>query len=261
MPTPGQDQFPKAAAGAPSDDAFGAAIVRNAVAPIIGLDLRGAVVSWNDAAARFFGYAPADIAGRPVNRIIAHSHRPQLTRICAALRDGQRPGPFNTRVVTATGAATIAAVTASPVRDKTGAIMAISLIVQTPDMPASTRQPLASKAPPRPILVVEHEALIGLGLVAMLENAGFAVIGPASDVQAATDLLDRHDCALAILDIHLWGETSAPIARRLKAEGIPFLVTSAHPASSQAAAYGETPNIPKPWRASSLVAAVHDVLG
>lgn len=261
MPTPGQDQFLHVAAGASSDNAFGAVIIRDAVAPIIGLDLHGAVMSWNDAAARFFGYAFADIAGQPVSRIVAHSHRPQLARINASLRDGQRPNPFNTRFVTATGTATMATVTASPVRNDTGAITAMSLIVQMPEMPAGPRLSPAGKATHRPILVVEHEALIGLGLVAMLENAGFAVIGPAGDIQAATDLLDRHHCALAILDIHLWGETSAPLARRLKAEGIPFLVTSAHPASSQAAAYDKAPNAPKPWRASSLVAAVHEVLG
>jgi DNA-binding response OmpR family regulator len=108
---------------------------------------------------------------------------------------------------------------------------------------------------------MEDETLVGLGLVAMLENAGFAALGPARDVPSANALLDRHECALAILDTHLRGESSAPVARRLRADGIPILVASAGPASSRPTAFDGAPSLTRPWRTNRLVAAVHEVLG
>ena len=93
------------------------------------------------------------------------------------------------------------------------------------------------------ILIVEDEVLTGLGLIATLENAGFRVIGPARDVRAGMELLDRHRCELAILDVNLGdGETSAPLAERLKDAGIPFFVTSGYSAQHNSAIFNDAPN-------------------
>jgi DNA-binding response OmpR family regulator len=110
--------------------------------------------------------------------------------------------------------------------------------------------------------VVEDEALVGLGLAAMLENAGFEVIGPVGDLNAAMNMLDSHECALAILDINLaHGETSAPLAERLKRSGTPFLVTSGTLPPRGKGILGSVPSLQKPVGARMLVAAVQEALG
>lgn|GEM_PF-2027690 len=244
-----------------------AAIVQSASDPIIGMDLHGTVLSWNSAAARFFGHEASDMIGRPISRIIPYDRRREQEAMIAHVREGSRIGSVETIHMAASGHEIAVSVTASPVMDASGSIIAASVIVRErpgarSDQPASWSHALAAPGEPRNILVVEDEALIGLGLTAMLENAGFDVLGPANDVKTATALLDRHDVALAILDINLGrGETSAPLAERLKSDGVPFFVTSGYLADSQPAIFGEAPTFPKPVRARSLVAAVQEVLG
>ena len=112
------------------------------------------------------------------------------------------------------------------------------------------------------ILVVEDEVIIGLGLMATLEVAGFEPIGPAGSVDTAMDLLDSHDCALAILDVNLGdGQTSEPLAERLKEKGIPFLVTSAYAPEDRADIFNHVPSFTKPIGARMIVNAVQEALG
>lgn len=112
-----------------------------------------------------------------------------------------------------------------------------------------------------PILVVEDEVIIGLGLMATLEMAGFEVIGPAVSVESAMDMLDRHDCALAILDVNLGaGKTSEPLAERLNDEGIPFLITSAYAPEDRADIFNHVPSFAKPIGARTIVTAVQAAL-
>jgi PAS domain S-box-containing protein len=244
-----------------------AAIVQSASDPIIGMDLHGTVLSWNDAAARLFGHASSDMIGRQVSRIIPYDRRREQEIMLGAIKAGKRVASVETLLMTASGEEIPVTLTASPVLDGASAIIAASLIIRERvgrhGTRASVAYPVVSGLAGRhAILVVEDEALIGLGLAAMLENAGFEVIGPVGDVGSATAMLDRHDCALAILDINLRrGETSAPLAQRLKADGIPFFVTSGYLSDNQPAIFGEVPSFPKPVRARSLVAAVQEVLG
>jgi len=236
------------------------AMIRDAAVPIIGVEPHGIVLCWNDAASRFCGYSMPQMVGRPLDRIIPHGHRPALARKLSAIWDGGPPGQFNGCFITAAGKMAAAPMTASPVRDGQGSVIAASLILHIRDASAEATSSPGGQQRRKSILVMEDEALIGLGLVAMLENAGFSVMGPARDVPSATALLDRHPCALAILDTHLQGESSAPVARRLRADGIPFLVTSANPASARPAAFDGAPDLPRPWRTNRLVAAVHAAL-
>lgn len=245
-----------------------AAIVQSASDAIIGMDLHGTVLSWNDAATRLLGHDASDMIGRQISRIIPYDRRREQESLLSCIREGRGIAMFETIHLGASGHEIAVTVTPSPVFDRAGAIIAASLIIRergSAKRDARANWPYMLAAPSgvtRNILVVEDEALIGLGLAAMLENSGFDVIGPTGDVKTAMALLDRHDCALAILDINLGrGETSAPLAERLKENGVPFFVTSGYLADTQPAIFGEVPSFPKPVRARSLVAAVQEVLG
>lgn len=73
------------------------------------------------------------------------------------------------------------------------------------------------------ILTVEDAFLVGLQLKRDVESLGYEVIGPASSVAEALDLLDHPRLVFAILDINLGSEDSTPVAEELDARGIPYL--------------------------------------
>jgi PAS domain S-box-containing protein len=72
------------------------------------------------------------------------------------------------------------------------------------------------------ILVIEDEALVALQLQADLESVGHTVIGPARSLQAGLSLVKDEVIDLALVDVSLGRETSAPIADELLARNVPF---------------------------------------
>ncbi len=81
------------------------------------------------------------------------------------------------------------------------------------------------------ILVAEDELLLALDLQAMLQHAGYAVIGPARSLAAVKDRIAAHpDIALALLDLNLAGESAVPLARALLQGGTPVILTTGYDA-------------------------------
>jgi two-component sensor histidine kinase/CheY-like chemotaxis protein len=79
------------------------------------------------------------------------------------------------------------------------------------------------------VLVVEDELLIALELCQGLEREGWKVVGPATSVEEAMAIIDRHaDIDVAILDINLGGQLAYPIADRLRASGVPYVFCSGY---------------------------------
>lgn len=73
------------------------------------------------------------------------------------------------------------------------------------------------------ILVVEDNLLTADTIQDLLETGGCDVVGPASTVAAALDLVARSVLDGAVLDINLGGALSFPIAAALTERDIPFL--------------------------------------
>src|ERR1044071_818409 len=76
------------------------------------------------------------------------------------------------------------------------------------------------------VLVVEDEALLALEIAELLTDAGLEVVGPATSVAKALNLINNPGCDIVILDVNLGSEHSEPVALELRARGIPFLVVS-----------------------------------
>lgn len=263
-------------------EALLAAIVNSASDGIIAIDPSGIVLSWNTAAADLLGHSAADMIGRSIARITPPDQRPEQDAHVRRVMNGRPSVTFQGRRVTAEGLELPLTITISPVCDWGGHVVAASLFLRRRSQLwwSWSAQRLTAEAeingggttvgeayltradtPARNILVVEDEPLIGLGLAATLENAGFDVIGPALNVREAGDLLDHNDCALAILDVNLGhGETSAPLAERLKDMGIPFLVTSAYRPEDRPEIFNDAPSFAKPVGARTIVAAVQAAL-
>jgi CheY-like chemotaxis protein len=80
------------------------------------------------------------------------------------------------------------------------------------------------------VLVVEDEYLVAMDMSAYLEAAGAQVVGPASNVHAALEVVRRSELDGAILDVNLRGEMAYPVADALAARGIPFVFTTGYDA-------------------------------
>jgi two-component system, response regulator PdtaR len=79
----------------------------------------------------------------------------------------------------------------------------------------------------RAVLVVEDEYLIAEELRLFLEELGWIVLGPTSNVEASLAALDQQP-AVAVLDMQLGKEMVTPVAVALRERGIPFVASSSY---------------------------------
>lgn len=109
---------------------------------------------------------------------------------------------------------------------------------------------------PPAILVLDDEALIGMELEALLQEAGYRVAGPAVDVQESLALIEEERLDGAVLDLNLNGERSDAVADRLTALGIPFIYLTGHADAVIDERHRHAPVIPKPFDDRRLLKAV-----
>ena len=107
---------------------------------------------------------------------------------------------------------------------------------------------------PRRLMIVEDEALVAYDLKDMVEGMGHEVICLAATVDEALRRLD--DAAplphAVLLDANLRGRSAAPVARRLRQLGIPFLLSSGYSREYLERAGLVAPTLGKPCRALQL---------
>ena len=79
------------------------------------------------------------------------------------------------------------------------------------------------------ILIVEDEFIVGNALRLAVEQAGYSVTGIVASVEEANENLQKQKPDLVLLDIRLEGKSSGiDLARKLRAENIPFIYLSAN---------------------------------
>lgn len=110
------------------------------------------------------------------------------------------------------------------------------------------------------VLVVEDETIISFLLEDMLADMGCDVVGQASGVQQAFDLLREHRPDIAVLDVNLRGEMIYPFAEQLEAEGVPFVFTTGYGTVGLPERWARWPIIQKPFQAGALLTALEKAL-
>jgi PAS domain S-box-containing protein len=107
-----------------------AAIVESSDDAIISKNLDGIITTWNQAASRLFGYAPEEMIGQPILRIIPDDLHSEEVEILRKVRAGERIAHYETRRIKKDGEIVEVSLTISPVKDRAGNIVGSSKIAR-----------------------------------------------------------------------------------------------------------------------------------
>jgi CheY-like chemotaxis protein len=110
------------------------------------------------------------------------------------------------------------------------------------------------------VLVVEDEALIALDLQALLEDAGYRVMGPASSPAAALMLLDHSDPDVALLDVNLGRSDVFDVANELATRKSRVIFLTGDTMQRLPQAHRHRPLVSKPFLPHVVLQAVQDAL-
>jgi CheY-like chemotaxis protein len=108
----------------------------------------------------------------------------------------------------------------------------------------------------RSILIVEDEPLIAMMLEDFLESLGHEVAGSCDSVDEALAAVDKGGFDVAILDVNLKGENVWPVASRLRANGVPFVIASGGHVDPPPAEFAAVPVIEKPYTVDRVTPAL-----
>jgi CheY-like chemotaxis protein len=110
----------------------------------------------------------------------------------------------------------------------------------------------------RRILIVEDEIFIALMLETMLVELGCIVARAVTNRANALSLIEDHAECLdaATVDINLGGESGLSVAIALRAQGIPFVVTTGYDDPAILVGWEEWPRIEKPFTREDLEGAL-----
>lgn len=111
------------------------------------------------------------------------------------------------------------------------------------------------------VLVVEDEPIIAMYLESVVTEGGFEVLGPATSVDDALDLLHDRRPDAAVLDLTLGSEKVTPVALLLKSLKVPFVLATTTDASEldRYAILRGVRNLGKPTDPQLLLDALHAI--
>ena len=107
-----------------------AAIVASSEDVIVSKDLNGIIMSWNDAATRVFGYAPEEMIGTSILKLIPEHLHSDEKKIIENVRAGRRVEHFETVRLTKDGRLIEVSLTVSPIKDEEGRVIGASKILR-----------------------------------------------------------------------------------------------------------------------------------
>src|SRR5262249_7629512 len=120
----------QASAVADAPAAFLAAIVDSSDDAIVGKDLNGIITTWNQGAARLFGYSADEAIGQSVLMPSPDERHDEETTILARIRAGMRVDHYETLRRRKAGALLNISLTVSPVFDRDGNVIGASKIAR-----------------------------------------------------------------------------------------------------------------------------------
>jgi PAS domain S-box-containing protein len=107
-----------------------AAIVESSDDAILSVDLEGLIATWNEGAERLFGYAAAEVVGKPVTFLIPDAREGEEVELLARIRNGERIEHYKTERRRKDGDIVEVSLTLSPIKDAGGTIIGASKIAR-----------------------------------------------------------------------------------------------------------------------------------
>jgi CheY-like chemotaxis protein len=113
----------------------------------------------------------------------------------------------------------------------------------------------------RKVLVVEDEMMIAMLIEDMLGEFGCELVGPATNVPRALELIGKESIEVAILDLNLDGQDTYAIADALHQKNVPFIFATGYGSTGLRKEYGNQPVLQKPFQQKDLEIALAQALG
>jgi CheY-like chemotaxis protein len=110
------------------------------------------------------------------------------------------------------------------------------------------------------VLVVEDEMMIAMLIEDMLEEFGCRLVGPATSVPHALELIGKEQVELAVLDVNLDGQDTYAIADALRQKNVPFIFATGYGSTGLRKEYGNRPVLQKPFQTKALETALAQAL-
>jgi DNA-binding response OmpR family regulator len=111
------------------------------------------------------------------------------------------------------------------------------------------------------VLLVEDEVMICLLFEDILQEFGCEIVGPACDLERATDLARGEESIdVAILDVNLGGRAVFPVAEILTERGVPILFSTGLDVDGLPEAWRGHETVQKPLSMAQLAASLGHVL-
>jgi CheY-like chemotaxis protein len=111
------------------------------------------------------------------------------------------------------------------------------------------------------VLVVEDEMTVAMLIEDMVGELSYQVAAVVSRLEDAMRLVDSESFDLALLDVHLNGETVFPFAAALEERDIPFLFATAYGPRGIPAEFRDRPVLQKPFGPAELRRALVELCG
>ena len=112
----------------------------------------------------------------------------------------------------------------------------------------------------RKVLVVEDEMMIAMLIEDMLDEFGCKLVGPATNVPRALELIGKESIDVAVLDLNLDGKDTYAIADALQRKSVPFIFATGYGSTGLRQEYGNRPVLQKPFQARDLSTALTEAL-
>jgi DNA-binding NtrC family response regulator len=106
------------------------------------------------------------------------------------------------------------------------------------------------------VLVVEDEMMIAMLIEDMLEELGCELIGPASRVERALELIASETIEIALLDVNLDGQATDAVAYELQRKGVPFVFATGYGATGVPKQHNDRTVLQKPFQMTDLATAL-----
>jgi CheY-like chemotaxis protein len=111
---------------------------------------------------------------------------------------------------------------------------------------------------PRSVLIVEDESLISMMLEDFLDSLGHRVAGTCETVPDALARVEDGGFDVAIIDVNLNGERVWPVADRLAAMGIPYILATGGHIEPPPPAHAAAPVLSKPFTLDAIEPALDE---